>query len=363
MSLTPLTQKRGRTIVSHSMSIGNLPSYWENGHRREPAEPFWGYSRVLAVQQERGPTPVESLAPNFLASSLSKNATNMSLQRSHPTGSAEWDGNRTNVVEPYMSQDPTARSGSQRGGALGDDEHFIWKSEEELKKEPDTRMIFIWNVIADLTYGVGCWNCPERRELWLRIIEGDDDDDDLWLWVDGDEERLTKRNRIPRLRWPDPIDWPSAQSALRQRVTQRRYPPACAIAWLIVSSKAVAELFASHGYPPPTFRTHRIASTLSNIVCKNWDAFPSRTDDWTSALTRSRDDGCICSLEDCHGLREWFDMTVWLEDIPPTLVVGNKPCVRCRSLLRSRYDDIAANCAATSHVSLLDAIEDNCKGL
>ncbi|KAI5989520.1 hypothetical protein EDD15DRAFT_2283792, partial [Pisolithus albus] len=49
-----------------------------------------------------------------------------------------------------------------------------------------------------------------------------------------------------------------------------------------------------------------------------------------------------------------------LEGIPPTLVVGNKPCVRCRSLLKSRYEDIAANCAVASHVSLLDVFCDYC---
>ncbi|KAI6001457.1 hypothetical protein EDD15DRAFT_2232124 [Pisolithus albus] len=53
-------------------------------------------------------------------------------------------------------------------------------------------------------------------------------------------------------------------------------------------------------------------------------------------------------------------MMVWLEDIPPTLVVGNKPCVRCRSLLKLRYEDIAANCAVASHVPLLDVFCDYC---
>ncbi|KAI5983273.1 hypothetical protein EDD15DRAFT_1898665 [Pisolithus albus] len=54
-------------------------------------------------------------------------------------------------------------------------------------------------------------------------------------------------------------------------------------------------------------------------------------------------------------------MMVWLEDRTPTLVVGDKSCVRCRSLLRSRYEDITANCAVTSHVSLLDVLENYCE--
>ncbi|KAI5989550.1 hypothetical protein EDD15DRAFT_1305091 [Pisolithus albus] len=125
------------------------------------------------------------------------------------------------------------------------------------------------------------------------------------------------------------------------------------------NSKGMAELSASHGYPPPTLRTPKLASTLIGIIHGYWDAFPSRTDDWTSAVTRSKEDGCICSPADCHGLRKWFDMMVWLEDRTPTLVVGDKSCVRCRSL--SRYEDIAANCAVTSHVSLLDVLENYCE--
>ncbi|KIK15742.1 hypothetical protein PISMIDRAFT_687015, partial [Pisolithus microcarpus 441] len=53
-------------------------------------------------------------------------------------------------------------------------------------------------------------------------------------------------------------------------------------------------------------------------------------------------------------------MMVWLEDLSPTLVVGYKTCVRCRSLLKSQYEDIATKCTVTSHVSLLDAFCDYC---
>ncbi|KAI6094897.1 hypothetical protein F5141DRAFT_1222963 [Pisolithus sp. B1] len=128
------------------------------------------------------------------------------------------------------------------------------------------------------------------------------------------------------------------------------------IAWLIASSKAVVELFASHGRTPPTFRTPEIARTLDGIIGQHWHAFPSQTDAWENVLRKSEEDGCICSLADCRGMRQWFDMMVWLEDdIPPNLEVGNKPCVRCRSLLKSRYDDITAKYTVTSSVSLLDA--------
>ncbi|KAI6009208.1 hypothetical protein PISMIDRAFT_19375 [Pisolithus microcarpus 441] len=358
----PAPSGRIRTIFSHSMSISNLPSYWENGHGGEPTESPDGYLRGLTVvQREWGLTSVESLAPELLTSFVSKHATNTSFQCSHPTGSVERHGNRTNVVETDMSQEPTTNSVSQRGSACADDERYIRRSEEELRKEPDWRMRFVWRVIEELLEKVECWDCSRMEESWLRIIEGDcnDDDDDPWLWVDGDEKWLTKQEEFHWIQ-PDPSDWLGARSALRRRVTQRRYPSATARnEKLIVSSKAVAELFASHGRTPPTFNTRDIAHTLRRIIdCECWDAFPSRTDDWTSALTRSKEGGCICSPADCYGMRDWFDMMVWLEGRPPTLVVGNKPCVRCRSFLKSRYEDIAVNCAVTSHVSLLDTLED-----
>ncbi|KAI6027213.1 hypothetical protein EDC04DRAFT_165170 [Pisolithus marmoratus] len=171
-------------------------------------------------------------------------------------------------------------------------------------------------------------------------------------------------------------DWADVQSALRRRISEQRYPtgtrshgkrnervrnatPAqrvCAITWLIASSKSVAELFASHGRTPPTFRTPRIADTLSGIIGKYWDAFPSQTATWENALTKYKEDGCICTRVDHWGMRQCFNLVVWLEDTPPTLEVGYKPCVRCRSLLKSRYEDTAAECTLTSHVSLLDAI-------
>ncbi|KAI5980865.1 hypothetical protein EDD15DRAFT_2523872, partial [Pisolithus albus] len=91
-----------------------------------------------------------------------------------------------------------------------------------------------------------------------------------------------------------------------------------------------------------------------------WDTFPSQTDAWESALTRAEEDGCICSPADCCGMRKWFNMFFWLEGRSPTLEVGYKSCVRCRSLLKSRYKDIAAKCTVTLRVSLLDAFSDYC---
>ncbi|KAI6100439.1 hypothetical protein EDD16DRAFT_469250 [Pisolithus croceorrhizus] len=265
---------------------------------------------------------------------------------------------------------------SRWSSALADDQRFIWAS-EELAYKIDWRMVFVWRAIGLLLADVDCYDCPKRRELWLSIIEGNVDDD-VWLWVDGDEKWLTQP-QIPCWGEPNPKDWHSAQLALRRRVTQQRYPPAtarnervrsatpqqrvCAITWLIASSKAVAEVFASHGCTPPTFRTPKIADTFRVILGKHWDAFPSQTGAWESALSRSKEDGCTCSPANCLGMRQWFDMMVWLEDIPPTseVVYGcDGHCLRCRSLLESRYEDIAAKCTVTSYTSWLDAFFNYC---
>ncbi|KAI5989521.1 hypothetical protein EDD15DRAFT_1304036 [Pisolithus albus] len=350
----------------------NFPPYRENRNQSLPTESYHGDSRLHAdAQRLSDPTAPELFTPNFVTPSMLKKTAKTSLQRS-PMASVEGHGDGTNLVETYKSQDPTTSCMSQRGSALADDVRFMWRSEEEPRNlEPDGRVKFVWNVIGFLLCQVKGYDCPRGQELWLRVIEGDDNEDDLWLWVDGDEEWLREQTWI----WgdPDPTDWPSAQSALRRRIARKRYPPptarnekvrnatpeqrACAITWLIASSKGVAELFASLGRSPPTLRTPYIVFPLSRfVVCEDWGAFPSQTNAWESSLARSREDGCICSPADCRGMREWFDMMVWLEDTPPVLVMGDEPCVRCRSLLKSRYEVIAAKCTVTLHISLVDAL-------
>ncbi|KIK21958.1 hypothetical protein PISMIDRAFT_527033 [Pisolithus microcarpus 441] len=227
----------------------------ENRHQRWLTESYHGDSGLHAVTQHiSDPTAPELSMPKYVTPlAMLRTTANTSLQRS-PVGSVEGHGDGPSVVGTYMSQDPTT-SGSQQGSALADDDHFIRKPEEELRREPDRRMRFVWRVIEKLLDEMGCDDCPRRRELWLRIIEGDDDDDDLWLWVDGDEEWLTKQGILPDRAIPDSTDWLSAQSALRRRIAWKRYPPvtarnqkvrnaaikqrACAIAWLVASSKGL----------------------------------------------------------------------------------------------------------------------------
>ncbi|KAI6021091.1 hypothetical protein EDC04DRAFT_2901439 [Pisolithus marmoratus] len=356
-----------------SFSGRNPSSYLEKGHQSRLTESYDVDPSVLAVPPQLlwAPTRPESSLREFVTPTASKNTENANLKSSHSTDSVEGHGDGTNGVE-------TSKSGRyQQGCALADDERFIRWSEDMLGGWEGGRPSFVLGVIQKLLEeACDSSPCPKVGTLWLQIIEGNADDD-VWLWVDGDEAWL-RENRM--LYWdsrlPSQSEWADAQSALRRRIALQRYPtvtgsygkrnervrnatPAqrvCAIAWLISSSKGVAELFAFHGRTPPTFRTLEIAITLSRIVVHYWDAFPSQTSAWENALATSKEDGCTCIRVDCWGLKQCFSMVVWLEGTLPTLEVGYKSCVRCRSLLKSRYEDIAAECTLTSHVSLLDAI-------
>lgn len=262
------------------------------------------------------------------------------------------------------SEDAT---GSSQHGALADDERVTRLSGQELLEKKDWRMLLILEVIMKWAhpsrFGVAR-ACSGIQELWCRIIEGDTGED-FWLWVDGDEDWLRRRQPGEML-WQsanlNEIDWDRAQSALRRRISQQRYPLASgpnggrnkrvrnatheqrfsAIVWLLSSSKGMAELTIQHGYTPPTFRVSKMTSVLSSLIGSCRDVFPVQTRAWEVALVNSKKDGCIC-LRACRDpLRMWFDMLVWLDGIPPSLEgIDDESCIRCRSLVQSRYDDLA----------------------
>ncbi|KAI5989569.1 hypothetical protein EDD15DRAFT_1306987 [Pisolithus albus] len=265
------------------------------------------------------------------------------------------------------SADARNGSTSSQRGVLADDERVARLSGQELREKKDWRMLLILEVImkwAHPSYFGVARACSGIQELWCRIIEGDTGED-YWLWVDGDEDWLRRRQPGEML-WRSAnlgeIDWDSAQSALCRRISQQRYPPATgphgsrnervrnatheqrfsAIVWLLSSSKGMAELTIQHGYTPPTFRVSKMTSVLSSLVGSCWDVFPVQTRAWEGALVNSKQGGCIC-LRSCRdSLRVWFDMLVWLDGIPPPLEgIDDESCIRCRSLVQSRYEDLA----------------------
>ncbi|KAI6006147.1 hypothetical protein EDC04DRAFT_990217 [Pisolithus marmoratus] len=286
-------------------------------------------------------------------------------ERSHFTGNADFGGVGDDID---TSDDATGRR-SQRGGVLADDERVARLSRQELLEKKDWRMLLILEVIMKWAhpFSLGVAHaCLRIQELWCRIIEGDSGED-FWIWVDGDEEWLRRRQPGAML-WSSAnlrdIDWDRAQLALRRRLSQQRYPPAIgphgdrnervrnatheqrfsAIVWLLSSCKGVAELTTQHGYTPPTFRISKMASILGSMVGSCWDAFPAQTKAWEKALLSTEKDGCTC-LRACRGsLRTWFDMLVWLDGLPPPMEgIDDESCIRCRTLVQLRYDDLANN--------------------
>lgn len=290
------------------------------------------------------------------------NATHGSSKCSSPADNAAFDGIDGDID---TSEDATGRS-SQRG-VLADDERVTRLSGQELLVKKDWRMLLILEVIMKWAHhsSVGMARaCSGIQELWCRMIEGDTNED-LWLWVDGDEDWL-RRRQPGEILWGSAslseIDWDRAQSALRRRISRQRYPLATgphgsrnervrnatheqrfsAIVWLLSSSKGIAELTIQHGYTPPTFRVSKMTSVLSSLIGPCRGVFPAQTKAWEAALVNSKKDGCTC-LRTCHAsLRMWFDMLVWLDGIPPPLEgIDDESCEHCRSLVRSRYDDLA----------------------
>ncbi|KIJ13222.1 hypothetical protein PAXINDRAFT_13972 [Paxillus involutus ATCC 200175] len=113
---------------------------------------------------------------------------------------------------------------------LCDDLNFVALSPGELDGNLVCRVTFLYWALDNATTG---WHacetmCPKARELWLQMIEGNDDVDEIWLWVDGDDEWL-QHNRDTSDRWPWPKlkeeDWVAAQSALRRRIERTQLTP------------------------------------------------------------------------------------------------------------------------------------------
>ncbi|KAI6028189.1 hypothetical protein EDC04DRAFT_157093 [Pisolithus marmoratus] len=216
-----------------SFSGRNLLSYLENEHQSRLAESYGADPPVLAVPTRLlwGPTLPESFPHD-----------------SHSTDGVEGHGDSTNGIETSKS------SRSQRSCALADDERSIRCTEDMLGGWECWRASFVLGVIQTLLRpACSPFCCSKVRALWLRILEGITDDD-VWLWVDGDEEWFREK-RVPCGELTsERVD---AQSALRRRIAQQRYPTVtgihggrnerirnatpkqrvCAIVWLIASSK------------------------------------------------------------------------------------------------------------------------------
>ncbi|KIJ58610.1 hypothetical protein HYDPIDRAFT_34002 [Hydnomerulius pinastri MD-312] len=220
--------------------------------------------------------------------------------------------------------------------------------------------------------------CPRHRNLWLRMIEGDDSGDDIWLWVDGDEEWMQEHcdrdyfHHRPELKQKD---WADAQEALRrrldreQRISQapttrnanptlqdksssariRNADPAqriAVIAWLILSSKHRDEVLLQHGFTSQqNFGLawligdwHDIAYEILGLS----PAFPEQPEEWKKFEEKRNAIGCKC-LDPGRwyvaDLRDWFRMIVWLRGEEPLVeCIDWRGCGVCKQRAKELYD-------------------------
>ncbi|KAF8837734.1 hypothetical protein BDN67DRAFT_972501 [Paxillus ammoniavirescens] len=232
--------------------------------------------------------------------------------------------------------------------------------------------------------------CPDVRDLWLRMIEGDGSSDDIWLWADRDEDwiqRNTPGNHCPDLKEED---WTAAQSALRRRLErtqcaspsilgvhvdptleeQRRRKarlrdatPAqriAVISWLICVSTRKEELDYRHGL------SSRLNFSLGHLIgawhsdtshlLGSIPAFPEKPGAWEQFEEKRTAWGCRCLHSSRLGnlAPGWFRMVVWLREdgSMDANCLNRDQCEACRSraeqLYGTLYADYAQNTPAVS---------------
>ncbi|KAF8834729.1 hypothetical protein BDN67DRAFT_975802 [Paxillus ammoniavirescens] len=180
------------------------------------------------------------------------------------------------------------------------------------------------------------------RELWLQMIEGNDDGDDLWLWVDGDEEWI--RQNIDTRRWVNYCpklkeeNWVAAQSALRCRIKRAQFSPrpvpkktadltledrariqeatpaqrCAALYWLICTSRRKEELDLLQGWASRSNfalcgKIHQWFRSFGSAA-----SFPEQPEAWNDFLEKRKAMGCDCFHDWTEETRDWARMMKWL---------------------------------------------------
>jgi len=251
----------------------------------------------------------------------------------------------------------------QNSNILADDIACVKLAADDLALRWDFRIVVILFAILQGTRQDQRLH-PKARELWIRRIEGNDLTDDVWLWIDGDEERLREhlvpyflQDRLPEIAKGD---WVDAQSALHRRINQVRHPHNnagnlrserirnatpnqrfAAIHWLTFNSNHVKDLAIELGRTPMgMFGLSNMVSGIDRAIWGSWDAFPQDSAAWEEAGTKLGEDGCTCLQHVWRErpLRYWFNMSSWLDGKPPTMeVIGYDSCTRCKSWCVQRF--------------------------
>lgn len=204
--------------------------------------------------------------------------------------------------------------------------------------------------------GIRC--CPKAKEVWIRMIEGDDHGGcDVWLWMDEDEQWLRRNldgNRLKNWFAPDQSAWVDAQAALRHRINNQRYTKAdrnpvvericnatpdqrlAAICWLTFNSDSVKKLAIALGRFPSGICDLSSGIGYMPVIRKSWKKFPEADPiALEAAKTNLREDGCQCldHMQVEEDLNFWFNMWSWLYGENPTLKGSEDTladCTRCQ---------------------------------
>ncbi|KIJ05535.1 hypothetical protein PAXINDRAFT_21220, partial [Paxillus involutus ATCC 200175] len=242
---------------------------------------------------------------------------------------------------PYTPEDIPHSPGET---VLCDDLNFVTLHPDGLGRDHVCRVSFVYWVLQRSFEWHGCESCPKARELWLQMIEGNDDVDEIWLWVDGDEEWIRQNRDTSRWDfWPklEKDDWVAAQSALRRRIERTQLTPCpvpkktadltledrarireaipaqrfAALFWLICTSRRKEELDLQHGLSSRSNFALRDLIHPWFLAFGSLASFPEQPEAWNDFLEKRKAIDCrsvywifISEAE----TRDWARMMKWL---------------------------------------------------
>ncbi|KIJ13221.1 hypothetical protein PAXINDRAFT_100814 [Paxillus involutus ATCC 200175] len=227
---------------------------------------------------------------------------------------------------------------------LCDDLNFVTLHPDGLGRDHLCRVSFVYWILQRSLGWHGCESCPKARELWLQMIEGNDDVDEIWLWVDGDEEWIRQNRDTSRWHfWPklEKDDWVAAQSALRRRIERTQLTPCpvpkktadltledrarireatpaqrfAALYWLICTSRCKEEVDLQHGLSSRSNFALRDLIHPWFLAFGSLASFPEQPEAWNDFLEKRKAMGCKClrwiSIFEAE-TRDWARMMKWL---------------------------------------------------
>ncbi|KAF9234052.1 hypothetical protein BU15DRAFT_79458 [Melanogaster broomeanus] len=299
------------------------------------------------------------------------------------------------TISPHGVNQSEVITDHRANEVLDDDVKFVELDPNEEHRET-SRVAFVYSTLYACAHRIRsrCDSglCPESRQLWLRMIEGDDSGDDIWLWVDGDEQWIQSHlkigsflmDRIPAR------DLADAQSALRRRIewVQRTpNPPVvnlslqeqtrnarirnadpgqrlAAISWLIRTSQRKEDVDFSHGRTSQSnLGLHDLIFSWRRGTSRILDSIPlfhEQPDAWKFFKENREAMGCRCLEWTGEKVYDWFKMIAWLRQDEGLGVAsfGKSSCKSCESKTEQLYDKLygASHSPNTFPVPLLQAL-------